>query len=627
MKNPGKKKTVAQNVGDNVREAADKLKRVRKKIKSVEISDDFHLADIKKWEPADVIGWLGEVSGHALKLSGVSLLWLTEKIMRAMNGVMVDNTVLRGVEQKFANKKNDGFAKNHPAVMSYLMYYAIMLMTVLGGRAVYNALDKDDSQTDKKEQQADTKKTNEEITETMQMVDPADADFVERALQEYWAEISIGLTELETYRAVSKRHGTEKRETNGLGCTWHYKYDSSGKLRRYPNRLGDTKKWSKDTNYEQCKYHLLYETLPYLRGAIKNKDNINARLSVALVWAGYQRPADMDGIAKRISVAKTRQQVADAFAYSSVSSKWREGTLKRRWWCAAYAVGAISIQDFLELSRDGFSRINLNNVYRNGHFKLGAETVKYALARAKGGNKSGVKTFLEDFEEGRNILAQIKTGQNNHVVITIEQEEIAEQGVNIEESMGRLNKADKLLGAGNYEEATKLYLEAIEIDADNMEAYSSLALTYKKLGDKNKSIEYYEKCIQTVKQGNARMNANKSLLLDRAVKAASYYNAGAAREGMAKIYKAQGNMGLAQKNFRAAIKNYQTALENADMGEISETHKQTYKKAINRVNGLLKTVKGKDRKLAYESGIKQMHQKNAKRDILLYGSESIVRRV
>ena len=71
-----------------------------------------------------------------------------------------------------------------------------------------------------------------------------------------------------------------------------------------------------------------------------------------------------------------------------------------------------------------------------------------------------------------------------------------------EKSMALVNKADKKFKKGKYEEAEKLYASALETNPDNMEAYSSLALTYKMLGDKNGSEEYYQKCIDTVVKCN-----------------------------------------------------------------------------------------------------------------------------
>lgn len=291
-----------------------------------------------------------------------------------------------------------------------LMCWLFMASVMLGGSGLSENNNEYSNDGAKKIARVENKKTQKDtvVNAGIKTINPDDENFVDSALAEYWPEIAVGLTEFETYRAVSKRHGSERRETNGLGSTYHYKYDKKGVLRQYPNILGQTKRWSKDKNYEQCKLYLEYALLPKLQRALKGKQNIDARQAIAILWSGYQRPAEMDDIAERVSDAKNMQQVADAFAYTSVASKWRTGTLKRRWWCAAYAVGLISTNDFLSLNPDGFAEIKLNEVYKNGHFVLDAETVAYAMEKA--GTRDGtVGEFLADFSEGKKILTVVKT--------------------------------------------------------------------------------------------------------------------------------------------------------------------------------------------------------------------------
>lgn len=649
------KTTRAQRMGNGPRFVADKFKSGRQVVAKWQVPDTAHVNELLVDGKLDLkkLGvWIKENAQVGAKVSGVGLLWIMEYLTRLLNVVLVDNVALRAMERGIGNKKTrvagkgkgskvyaglSNAIKKNPAVASYVVYYAMMVGVLIGGRALVQENDKDEPDAPKQEVKIEDKKEDVateaistvdsvdliESTADLQTISPEDAQFAKQALAEYWPEIAVGLTELETYRASPKRHGSESRETNGLGCTWTYTYDSAGRLHRKANALGQTKTRDKAGNYEQCKRHLLYETLPALKQATLNKQNIGAQQAVAIVWAGYQRPADMKEIARRISNAQTVQQLADAFSYYPGAETWREGTLKRRWWCAAYAIGVISAEDFLGLPRDAFSKININNVYRNGHFLFGTETIEYALNRARMGEKSSVKTFLSDFDEGKNILAQVSAGQAERTSLDLAVEQQTAQDVQIEGSMKKLNDADKAFAAGKYQQAADLYLAAIDTDADNMEAYSSLALAYKKLGDENKSIKYYEKCVQAVKDGNARMNANKALLLDRDVKASSYYNAGLAREEMGKIYQGQDNVALARRNYDLAAKNYKTALENAQMDDLGDARKQTYQNAINRVQQQMQSVpqSGGKKKTAFNSGVQQLRQKNAKRDIFLYGKE------
>jgi len=312
-----------------------------------------------------------------------------------------------------------------------------------------------------------------------------------------------------------------------------------------------------DQNYEQVRMHLEYETLPKL-ARIARDTNVDERLAVALIYAGYQRLSDMSGIAQRASTAQTPQQVADAFQYfHNMPKKYKYGSLKRRWVCAAYAVGAITADDLLKMSRDAFSALEVNNIYRNGHFLLGAETVKFVLSRTN--KNESVETFLAGFPAGQKILG----GKEQKVFepfLNLAMDVVADAG--IEKSMRSLNGGEQLMRQKKYADAVRAFQQAIDQDPDNMQAYSDLAFAYKKLGDQNKSVDYYEKAAATVVQCNRRMNANKSLLFDYTVKATSYYNAGTAREEMAKIYMAGSQKKLARENYAKALKNYQNALYN-----------------------------------------------------------------
>jgi hypothetical protein len=142
---------------------------------------------------------------------------------------------------------------------------------------------------------------------------------------------------------------------------------------------------------------------------------MTASVQIALIMAGYQRPADMQYIAEKISKAKNNQEIADAFLVYRGAEKWKDGTLRRRWWCAAYAIGVISTEDFLNLSRDAFSFININRVMQNGHFITSDDVVKYALTVAKTGHKSTVKGFLNSFEEGRQILKSVSGNKSRTI--------------------------------------------------------------------------------------------------------------------------------------------------------------------------------------------------------------------
>ncbi len=683
--------TKAEKLGRGAKSLAASLDKRRAKLAGVEVPDTVQWAealDYKNFDFDKFVTWLGEVGKTGGKHTGVVALWLSKYLVLVGNKIFVDNPVLRRLDKLAKNtaksweeakyeetgkkkhkpSKVAKFVKEQPWTVGYLVYYAMLASIAMGWGALDNdkSQEKEEIKNESREEvnpavvvepieetkpeavvkpieEAKPEVTPELVAESVQeivqtsdinTIDPMSSGYVKKAINEYWPEIAVGLTELETYRAKAKRHGSEARSTNGLGITYTYYYDRAGNLYRKDNPIDAKKVKQFDTagNYEQAKRHMIYEVLPALQRATGGKKNIEAQQAIAIVWAGHQRPADMNEIARRISNATTVQQVADAFAYYPGALKWREGTLIRRWWCAAYAVGLIDMKDFLSLRPDAFSSINVNNVYRDGHFLLGEETVKYALNRAKG-SKRTVSGFMDDFDGGRKMLATVNGRVAGKKLVLLRG---GSKDKIFESSMAKLNSATALFAKADYKGAVKLCEEAIKLDPDNMEAYSSLALAYKKLGDKEKSISYYEKCLATVVAGNKRMNENKSLLMDYDVKAASYFNAGMAREEMAKLYLKTKDKEKAQQNFRKALKNYQTSLENAEVDNMSERRKQVYKEAVERVEKQLKELDGQDKgkklALSMDAGIKKIRQRNAlnssakksRGDALLYGNAKIV---
>lgn len=503
--------------------------------------------------------------------------------------------------ERVKNNKFKAFQRRYPNFSAHVWYYILLAAMTYGGIQLIDEVPQEIKKIIKEKTIDDANK--------FELPDPASNDYVKQALDAYWNDIAIGLTELETYRATPKTHAGESRKTNGLGVTWHYTRGANGKLVQTANGA-NTPSYDKDTNYEQVRMHLEKETLRSLRNAVKGKDKINERHSVALVYAGYQRPADMAQIASGIQNAKTQQQVADAFQYTGkMSSKWKEGTLKRRWVCAAYAVGAINSDDLKKMHRDAFSRVELNNIMRNGHFLLDIETVKYVLSRTN--KNETVENFLADFEMGRQILQNARPEDRVLIVQTVADPKI-------EKSMKLANQAEDSYKNKQYVKAAESYEQAIKIDPDNMEAYSSLALTYKKLGDSLTSIQYYEKSLDVVVKCNARMNANRALLFDHAVKAATYYNAGTAREAMAEIYKSQGDKEKMEFNYKKAQGNYESALYNIQQIEGYGAREDIYKESIQRMKKVLGV---KDKTISFHEGVKMLDGKKLETFTLIHEPE------
>ena len=570
----------------------------------------------------------GKRVGRSGKIAFHSLM---QFITWALKYALLDNHLTRKLEELLAETKKTNrkgkkklwraFIKKNPNFMGHVVYYMMLAATAAGidlsrDESVIKEtvkewiaeLTDDDSDDDNTidimgiNVNSKVKDINNTVPHLRAVsTNQSQSEFVKQAAKEYWDEIAVALTELETYRAAPKLHSGERRYTNGLGCTWYYYYDKKGKLHQRANYKNNTKAMTKNQNYEQARRHLIYETLPALYNAIKPYDNITPQMQIALLMAGYQRPADMKHIAKKLAAAKTVQQVADAFAdVSDVPSSYREGTRVRRYTCALYAIGAISAEQMLDWTRDSFSMINVNTIYRNGHFVISQQNVEFLLGRSRS-NTNTVREFLADFSTGRDCIAEIKKSDK---LFKFDEKE---QDSNYEKSMAVVNKADKKFKQKKYKDAEKLYVEALTLNPDNMEAYSSLALTYKMLGDEKKSEEYYQKCIDTVVKCNERMNSNKSMLLDRRVKAMTYYNAGLARQEMGRMAQESGNVSAAKEQYQLAQKNFKTAKDNAEMIDLDSEIIDVYDKAIDDVKKMMDALK----KLSFKASAAKMKKKSA----------------
>lgn len=566
------KKTVAEKIGRGPDWAAGKIDNIRRQL-------------LQTYPESKL--------GQTAKVGGYFLLSLFSYMVKTFDIAIVNNVLLRAMEHGYkslftskikaqrADDKFSDFMQKNPWILSYLTYYMMLSGIVIGANRLMDDA-RDDSNIAKIEIVNDTD-TDKEIIDSAVL-----------SLDAYWVDIAVGLTELETYRATPRKYAGESRYTYGLGTTWIYSYDNNGKLQQTPSD-NDTIVRDKDENYEQVRRHLEFDTMPALVRAVKNRKNITDRHAIAMLLAGYQRPSDMVHIAARLDSAKTVQEVADAFTAGKIPSRWRDGTLKRRWVCAAYAAGIITANDLLKMRRDAFSSVDINNIYRNGHFLLGEQTVKYVMTRPS--VNGTVEKFLSGFDAGLKILDVVK---NRGIVAhtAIKDNLLAK---NIEESMSLLNQGNAKILSMDFKGAIELFQQAINIDADNMGAYSELADAYNKLGEQNNDIECFQNAVNVVVKCNSRMNANKSLLMDRDVKAESYYTAGCARRAMGDIYMSRKMPDKARENYRKAAKNFENAVYNYENGDVNDIEKlQMYIKAAKEM-----TTRGK--RLGFNSGLKKLH--------------------
>lgn len=134
--------------------------------------------------------------------------------------------------------------------------------------------------------------------------------------------------------------------------------------------------------------------------------------------------------------------------------------------------------------------------------------------------------------------------------------------------------------AGDYQAAADKYQKMIEQYPDNALLRNDLAATYNRLGA-------YEEAIKQAQEVVRRIG-------DKSQYSAAQYNAGFAYEQLGNLQK--------------ALANYKLALANGN---------RKVQKDITRVTNRMR----KNGKLAFAKGVQQIHQKNAKKDLLLYGQE------
>ena len=260
------------------------------------------------------------------------------------------------------------------------------------------------------------------------MYNPNDADFIDKFVDENWFDILVGLAELETWYGTNiTKHTGETRSTWLFGLTWIYVKNDKGGYDALPcnnKNLHFIKKMTDAEKWEQIKIHIKYraECLARIRDAlIKNNCNqISAQQLLALLFVGYQKPNETPLIIDQIKEDSTDQEIADAFLiYPNKAKGHKEGTLKRRWWCAMYYLGKIDTDTFLGLKRDAFSSvkyddlITINEDTNQPSCKIDQNTIESAIETAKT-LKICKTNSVEDFMNNDPLLRQIYKNRYNN---------------------------------------------------------------------------------------------------------------------------------------------------------------------------------------------------------------------
>ncbi len=530
------------------------------------------------------------VRGAGVVTTGIFefMLWLTTY-------VTLDNHLLRKMETALANKKvaknADGqdkkisaFMKKYPNLSAHMMYYMMLSAVALGMVATDKIIDNDGNSKIIKRHRASDDLMSRKLN-------PQSPDFIHQCI-ELENILAIPVIYTETYRATPKVQPKETVWTHGYGMTWSPDANGNMTIRDYVRGRNAHKPAmvrSKDSDCDELQKYLENDVYPKIARYMKREISVSELMGICV--AGYQYPGHVQYICNKLNNAITSQQIADSFITSD--KKGWGGVVKRRWVCGLLAAGYINLEDILNADIDAFYLADANTFMRGNSFITNTSTIEYVM-----GLRRGVSTREEinTLSDGRVALAQLDGVQYDVPrVIDIENE-----NTNESKSMNTMLKAQRMYDKKKYERAAELFAQAIEQDSDNMEAYSSLAITYIHLADETHLIEDYEKATVTVVECNARMNANRTLLHDPDVKAATYFNAGVAREKMADIYSSQGNSVAAKENYKKALQNYKTALTNCKNGNNDAVRLNSYNRSIekmeNKINGMrAEFVRGKDK--------------------------------
>lgn len=610
QKKTEKQMTNTQKAGDAVRMVADEIKEARKNLSK--LSPKKHLE-------------------NAGRVSGAVLLWLMEYTMRIANGVVLDNFALRATERRFKNKNEDGFAKRNPAFASHMLYYMIPLLTWLGVETADFAKERVQERKQKEEEEARKKAMSFDNFKINPNVSNEEWEKQINAIQPYVIS-HLFLTEgyvQDLYYDNGKR-GTK---TIGAGFTVddevHRKFAKKILGRPIVNGLS--------VSVEEARVLADAWTREMIYPKMKEAFNVSldAKLFITLVVAAYNAGESTysikgnTGIPVRdaVNAGKTIEEIMNVFVrqYGKVRGTQWGGMPNKYSVCALYALGDISDDVILNCMSEAPYEINAilkqDSAYLSVYNPNTMNKGDLLVYDGKGGNAKPVGVIrIPDIEDVLQRPQYKKTKGTEQLKI---RDYLTEQEVNTIMAGEIFNgetidfvAAQKLLNSGEYmvsesdkineegeaffhkeqyEKAIQKFEEALEANPENYIVYSNISLAYYKMDEPKKGARVIEKFIKSRYFDDAP-DVNKAYV---------YYN-------LALCYEKIGDSKSKRK--QKFYKEANNAIERAQ-----KYSGNSYDDLKNRINKKL-TDDGK--KIAFNSGIQQMHQKNAKKDILLYGKET-----
>ena len=634
-------KTVAQQRGDNMRAAADWINQQRKKVAEMQLPDTVkrtEIAEITKdengktsidvdWKKFAV--WTKEIAQSAGKMSGVGALWLSEYFVRGINTVFVDNFIVRNIEQGAKEFATTKFGKNYSWVTSYFFYLMVVAtMMGSGGKFIYDSVSKD-----KKENIYRPQNNQKKFEDFVLNPNATDAEWKKQidAIQPYVvAHIfsSEGFIESAYYDKGSNK-GTL---TFGAGFTIKDKIhrDFATKILGRPvgNMASITKMetkiltdaWLRDMVYPKMRQEF---TAPM-------PANVFVSLAIAAYNAGenvYKSGNSGRTVVEAVNAGKSVEKIADAYvrAFGKVRGTQWGGMPNKYGVCTLYMLGKVSdnailnsigeapyaIENYVRAAQKSDENFDVNkmvlgrlliydgNKYDSRPSGVLEYDVDKMLLSVKNRTTKGTKQIpVREFFSNTEIEIMEKGLLFETAVVDFIQE--YERPIVAQQSESeKLNEEGELLFYdGKYKDAENKYMQALEKDSRNYIVYSNLSILYYHTGEYQKGLEVVQNLI----------NSDKIKSMPKDMKSYAYYNAALCREGLGDVAKTN----------KEKLKHYTAAQENLRLSE--RFSGRVHEKLRNRLEEKIKTSSVKQ-VTAFHNSVRQIRQKNARHDLLLYGTE------
>ena len=640
-------KKLSQKYGDKIRVFADNIAKIRTEVFD---KNDFEntawnsvFETYKNKQGKTCIGVdfdkLAKVFQSRMDMVSSAALWLAEHTVRGLNKLLVDNKVLQKLDDvsvKIAEKTKKPAAnlmKKHSGLVSYLTYYAAASVLIAGAAKISNADNVSDKEQDKQETvltpQEEHKKfkdfvlnpnaTDEEWKKQIDLIQPyviahilstegfVDSLYYDKGDTTGTPTIAAGfILNDDIHRDFAEKTLGRKLEKGSIVSKEDAKKLTDAWLRRkvYPNM-------KREFNVEMpVRMFISLVVAAYNAGESIYKEGNSGRPVATAVNAGESiesivnkyvrafgktRGTEWGGLANKYAVCALymMDRISEEVILNSVSDA--PSSIGR------YVAAAQNKDAQFDTTRMKTGRLLVYDGYAKtakpvGVLKYDVDSMllKVRAGVTRGTKQEPVRNFfcekdVDMMEQG--LLFHNDTGvfmenlERYFVVQQSESEKLKQEG-------------ERLFFARDFAGAENKYKQALKKDKNNFIVYVNLSALYHIKGD-------YQKGLETIR---SIINSGRMKQVPNDKKAYMYYISALCREGL----------GDNAKTNKEKLKHYNLAKENLKLseqfgGKIHEQAKAGLDEKIKNIS--VKQVN------AFHNSIKQIRQKNAKHDLLLYGIE------